>query len=642
VISPRTILLLCALAASPVLGADFERIGPFGGDVRSLLQSAHDPAIVYLGTTDGRIYKSLDRGESWTGLYPGIGRRQFVVDTLVEHPTERGHLFAGGWDLRSNGGGLFESLDGGAAWREMSLPTTSPAVRDLAICAAQPDHMIAGALDGVYLSQDGGREWRKVVVRSAGVVDVESVAIDPRDPKIVYAGTWRLGYRSSDFGQTWTRIGEGMLLDSDLFSVAVDPRHPATVYASACSGLYRSTNRGTLWKRLKPLPDRFGVRARIVALDPVNPRRAYAGTTEGLFASDDDGASWRRLTSPYLTVNAVQIDPQDNRRILAGTDDAGVIRSVDGGRTWRESNAGFVQRQISRVLADPARSGRFFTGLLSDGRAGGFYEYEQTGARWEQVTSDLMKKVPEVLSFLELPEERGRLAGTASGLYWQPAVKAPWQKLSGAAGLMIHDLALDSTGAWVVAATSGGPYRAAVAGLDFQRPSPPNSPVLSVASAPGGRFYAGSSIGLLRSDDQGATWRNIATILSERSAAEALALCPAEPAHLFAGTANGLLESRDGGATWYRARDGRLGVHVPGVIFLDRDGKRIAAADNIFGGLFLSEDGGASWQKIEAREYGSPVRSLAADPAIPDVVYLGTSTDGVYRVRLGARPPAAP
>src|SRR5262249_48085293 len=144
VISPRAFLVMCALAASSARAADFERIGPFGGDVRSLLQSAHDPDVVYLGTTDGKIYKSLDRGESWTAVYPGIGRRQFVVDTLVEHPTEPGRLFAGGWDLRSSGGGLFESLDGGAAWREVVLPTASPAVRDLAICAAKPEYMIAG------------------------------------------------------------------------------------------------------------------------------------------------------------------------------------------------------------------------------------------------------------------------------------------------------------------------------------------------------------------------------------------------------------------------------------------------------------------------------------------------------------------
>jgi hypothetical protein len=77
---------------------------------------------------------------------------------------------------------------------------------------------------------------------------------------------------------------------------------------------------------------------------------------------------------------------------------------------------------------------------------------------------------------------------------------------------------------------------------------------------------------------------------------------------------------------------------VPSVIFLDNAGKRIMAADRTFGGVFLSEDGGARWEKVAAAEFASPVRSLARDPARPQDFYLGTQSEGVYRLRLQSSP----
>jgi hypothetical protein len=77
-----------------------------------------------------------------------------------------------------------------------------------------------------------------------------------------------------------------------------------------------------------------------------------------------------------------------------------------------------------------------------------------------------------------------------------------------------------------------------------------------------------------------------------------------------------------------------LGVDISSIIFLDSNGTLIMAADNTLGGVFLSEDAGAHWDKIESPEFGSPVRTLAQDPLHPSIVYLGTSTEGVYRLSL--------
>jgi photosystem II stability/assembly factor-like uncharacterized protein len=614
----------------------FERIGPFGGTVRSLLQSPSNPKRLYLGTSNGHIFKSVDGGATWDLLHPGIGKPQYVIDTLVQHPSDPERLYAGAWDLRSSGGGLFESRDGGATWRPLPLPESSPAIRDFAICRTKPRYMLVGTLVGAYFSQDGGATW-KHAGRKDQIRNVASVAIDPVDPRYMFVGTFRLAYRSSDQGKSWVRVNQGMLYDSHVFSLAIDERDSNIVFASACSGVYRSANRGLSWKRLKVLPDRFGVRAHVVRLDPADRRRVYAGTTEGLFVSANNGQTWRRITPARLTVNAIRINPDGNESILLATENRGVLQSSDGGKTWAESNSGFVHRQVSRVLPDPELKGGLLTGIVADGRKGAFYLFNGQG-EWTILTNEVPGN-RDVLSFLTLPGNRGRLAGTTQGIYCQDAPEKPWRKLPGLTEkLAVRDLRADFAGNWIIAATERGIFRSRPDPLQFDIPegSPTTASVSAFAVAADGLWYAGGRQGVLRSADQGSTWRNISNGIPAGVSVDGLALCPAEDGHMFAGTVAGLFETTDGGAAWRKARDGRLSAAVPSIIFLDKAGKKLMAADHTFGGVFLSSDGGASWNKISSPRFASPVRALAQDPARPLDIYLGTVSDGVYRLRLGS------
>lgn len=629
-------LLFCALAF--VLGNDaapvrFEPLGPFGGDARSLLLDPRQPEVVYLGTSNGTIFKSVNSGKSWERLHPGIGRRQYVIDTLVAHPAHKDHIYAGGWDMRSDGGGLFESKDAGRTWSQVVLAKDSlPAVRDLAINRARPEYMIAGTLAGPYVTSDGGRSWKRV--GGSEVEKARSVAIDPEDYRVLYVGTWRLSYRSTDFGKTWTRLSSGMPLDSDVMSIAVDRRDPKVVFSSACSGVYRSASQGKLWTRLRVVPDRFTVRAHLVYLDPVNPKRVYTGTTEGLFVSNNDGQTWTRLTAKDVVVNAVQVNPEDNKKILVGTEYGGVLRSEDGGRTWQESNTGFIHRQISWIRPADDGSG-FIAGLASGG--GGMYAFDAASGKW---TQSQIEPGMRIHSYLVLPG-KGKLAGTPQGLYHQAREGAPWTKVKGSiAKRTVYSLALDPKHPVVFAGTDQGIYRAslATATLDFRLPAGYRfSPQVWCIATPGtgtGLVYAGSSLGLLRSWDRGAIWNVVSSRgLPVRTPINSIAVSPADDKHLFAGTPVGLYESTDGGIHWTRAGDGGLDAHIPSVIFLDDAGKRILAADRDSGGVFLSKDGGKTFVKY-APAYDIPATVLVQDPQNPSRVLMGTHYDGTYVITI--------
>jgi photosystem II stability/assembly factor-like uncharacterized protein len=613
----------------------YERLGPFGGDVRSLLVDAQNASVVYLGASAGQIFKSVDFGKSWAPIYPGLGRRDFVVDTLVQHPAAPAHIYAGAWDLRSEGGGLFETRNGGTTWSEIVLSSQSAAVRDLAVCAAHPEWMIAGALNGVFVTEDGGIHWTKV--GGSDLEKAESVAIDPHDPRFLYAGTWRLSYRSEDFGKTWRRSEKGMALDSDIFSLSIDSQNPENLYAGACSGVFYSTNRARSWTHLRFMAARFSFRTQVIYTDPSHGSRLYAGTTEGLYVTEDGGEAWKRLTAKSTIINAIQIHPTDSNKIIIGTESQGILRSEDGGRSWQESNSGFVHRQISRVIPDPLNSGRILANVTSGEK--GLYWFDGKESRWLPPDTGISPEV-QVLSISYLPGNLGSLAGTSQGVYWRKTGSQAWSKLGGLiSSRIVYDLIVDPVAMVVLAGTDRGIYRSALFPLDFRLPpnsqlSPTAWSLLRVAGTPG-VFFSGTTLGILRSRDQGTTWHVISAYgLPARVTIRSLVASPENRGHLFAGTTLGLYESTDGGIGWRRMQDERLSVNVPCFIFLDGSGDRILAGDGSAGGVLLSNDGGAHWEKLESPGHDSPITHLVQDPRQPSTIYLGTRDDGMYRLRL--------
>ena len=105
--------------------------------------------------------------------------------------------------------------------------------------------ILAGTLQGVYRSTDGGATWTLISPSgSTEIHEVESLAVDPANPDIVYAGTWHLPWKTTDGGATWTSIKDGIIEDSDVFSILIAPRQPNVVYLSACSGIYKSVDGG--------------------------------------------------------------------------------------------------------------------------------------------------------------------------------------------------------------------------------------------------------------------------------------------------------------------------------------------------------------------------------------------------------------
>ena len=630
-----TLLIVLAIslasgAAAKAVGLpSVEVLGPEGGDVRSLAVHADRPSSVFLGTADGQIFVSTNLGDSWKKLMPGLNRRNLVVDNLVFDPQDADTLYAATWELKSDKGWLFRTRDGGQSWQEVDLGRYGSAIRAVAVAPSNPRVVALGITEGVILSQDGGNTWDRITRGYRSLYHVESLAFDPVDAQSLYVGTWRLGWKTLDSGQSWEPIHKGMLFDSDVFSLLVDPTDPEVLYSSACTGIYKSVNRGLRWTRLKRGLPKKAKRTRTLHLDHSNPGTIYAGTTAGLFKSTDAGAHWRPLVSD-LVVNTIAVSPQDSRIILVGTDDAGILKSQDGGSTFQPSNRGFVYRQVPVIAAAPSQPGIYYASVVSDGSHGGFFVSRNGGFRWKAHNEGLGAAVADIRVIL--PASFGQLVylGTARGVFAGQPGQESWASIEATSELTVLDLAFsDKDERGLFLATTGGIFSWSLGDETLHElvlPLYEGSVNTVFYDQPTGHLLVGTEVGLFQSRNEGRTWLREVDGLPSSS----IHILRKTGRRFFCGTRAGLFFSEDHGETWSRCED----VYPIDVNTLQTNPlvqEQIVAAGSLTGHLFYSWDGGDSWSSMDLGSNRSAIAAFAFG-RFGDVL-AGTLSEGVYRIR---------
>jgi photosystem II stability/assembly factor-like uncharacterized protein len=143
-----------------------------------------------------------------------------------------------------------------------------------------------------------------------------------------------------------------------------------TIYVGAQDGIYRSHDGGNTWTH-HVLP---GTERRVWSILPVGEKTLYVGT-EGtsVYKSEDDGDTFTALDVPKPAgfvnmgfpnrVIRMAADPANPDEIYVGLEVSGVVRSLDGGRTWTDCSAGLIDlannndRLKSRIGSDTHTEG---------------------------------------------------------------------------------------------------------------------------------------------------------------------------------------------------------------------------------------------------------------------------------------------
>jgi photosystem II stability/assembly factor-like uncharacterized protein len=280
--------------------------------------------------------------------------------------------------------------------------------------------ILAGAEDGVYLSKNGGRSWKKSGVEGKIVWDI---AAAPGDERTIYVGTQPAAlYRSQDGGETWAEIDSMQ-------------RIPGSE------------------KWCVPNSD-AGARARTLVLDAGNPSRYWVGLeVGGVLSTADDGANWTSVMTGG-DIHVMAADPARPDRLYMTTgfgrypDDpqpreeriAGAFRSKDGGQSWEYLWKDREPPYTRPMCVDPRAPHALTIGCAptafasykdEGGAKSRLYQTSDGGDTWTELgDADHAPSAANILAVSPAPDAAGSvLVGTDTGEVWRVSPSAEWTLL---------------------------------------------------------------------------------------------------------------------------------------------------------------------------------------------------------------------
>lgn len=626
---------------------DWRPTGPPGGDVRDLVVDPNNPDRFYFGTLDGQIYTSSDAGKHWDLLY-NFNRPRLFVDHIIVDPRDSRVIFVAA-HRHKEAGGFFKSKDGGRTWRE-SRELKSEALHSLTQSKAEPDVLVAGTFNGIFRSDDAGESWTQLPTSdTAGLVHVESLAIDPRTSNVIYAGTWYLPYKSTDGGQTWKSIRNGIIDDSDIFAIDIDPRDPNHVIASACSGIYETKNGGEGWRKVQGIPSQSR-RTRAILQHPSVPGLVFAGTTEGFWRSErgGDADSWMVTTSRQLEINSITVHPTRPEMIYIGTNNYGVMVSYDSGKTFIPTNGGYSGRFANAIVADREMPNRIYAATINTATGGGFlFVSNDNGESWRPSMRNMPSRLITYSILQDQQDANTIYLGTNLGVYrstdrgtsWAPiwAATAPAEPKKKRA----TKRGSTKTTAKQVRVNSAKPDEAVqraqealnshgyLVGVPDGRAGAKTLPVLKRFQADRhlpqtGKFddLTLAALGISRSSMAG---EDSYQVLAD--AVNAIVQLPdPETGRLFflAATNIGVFRSTDPTKGWKHLPYGDGIDPRTTCISINQRKPELIWVGTAASGALVSRDGGTSWMRTSELPPDVPVNTIALDPQRPDYVYVGT------------------
>jgi photosystem II stability/assembly factor-like uncharacterized protein len=574
------------------------------GEIGTMAIDPGDSHVLYLSIDSG-LWMSRDAGATWQRIadLPGRARRMWIdprssrVDrTLyVAGPDAMYRREAGAWRTGASpgtytdvtgspsrfyataAGRIFVSGDGGMTWSRSSLPGFGGRATAIAASSRHPEVAYVSYSDlraplratrGVAKTVDGGRHWTPVWqnVRDAWVTERFNrewvsnplgLGVAPARSDVVYATDYGRTVRTLDGGASWQAVYSTRTSDGNWTT----------------NGLDVTTSYG-------------------VHFDPYDSRHMFIGYTDiGLFASDDAGASWYSATRrgvPDSWVNTtywMEFDPSVRGRmwaVMSGVHDlprpkmwrtrspetygGGIVRSDDGGHTWRVQNTGMPQTAATHVLRDSGGA------LYVTGFGRGVFKSTDGGERWALKNVGIAGAQPlawrlarDTQNTLYLVVARrsddGSFANAGDGALYRSIDGAEaWTRIplppgvNGPNGLAIDPQ--DRTRLYLAAwgrstpqgAEDGGIYLSTDAGASWRRVLAQDQHVYDVTVDPRDPrvlYAAGFEASAWRSSDRGLTWRRIRGF--DFKWAHRVIVDPRDPTRIFITTF--------GGSVWYGRAD---------------------------------------------------------------------------------------
>jgi len=650
-------------------GLSFRSIGPAvtGGRVIDIAVNQSNQSQYYVASGHGSLWKTVNSGITFSPVFDG--NKSFAIGSVEIDPTNPNVVWVGTGENKNQ------------------------------------NNVIYG--DGIYKSEDGGKSWNNMGIGNSE--HIGGIAIDPKVSMVVYAAAYgslrnpggdRGIFKTVNGGKTWENVLK-ISENTGCYEVHMDPRYSNILYATAHqrmrnlytgvyggpeSGIYRTLDYGVTWEKLtKGLPSENVGRIGL-SISPVNPDVLYAiieatDDDKGVYKSVDRGASWTKQSS-YISsypfyFQKLYCDTKDVDRVYS--DDVWIQVTIDGGKTWKNLGDKFKHADNHAIWIDPSNNEHLIAGC-----DGGVYETYDQAKNWDFKANIPIAEIYKVTTDNAEPfynvyigtQDNHSLGGPSRTISSAGILNQDWLFTNGGDGFQTQ---VDWKDPNIIYAQSqnGGLVR-------FDKRSGENlfikpqdftdtayrfdwDAALLISKHDNKRLYFGGNK-LLRTDDQGSTWREISPDLTRGVPAEmqklmgqswsidqltrksltaqivTVAESPLDENILFVGSGDGLIHyTTDGGLKWTKSSATGLPEYarVHRIIASNFD-KQVAyaACHNMTGGdyepyVYKTTNGGKSWFLINAN---LPLRgstyAVAEDHVNQKLLFVGTQF-GVYFTNNG-------
>ncbi|MCE2504611.1 MAG: glycosyl hydrolase [Chlorobi bacterium] len=250
------------------------------------------PETLHIGTVPGGLFTSTDDGQTfelnealWNhesrDKWFGGGFDEAGIHSIIVDPRDSDHIFLG-----ISCAGIFESTDAGASWHPRNKGLDASFLQDPNAEVGHDPHLLAGTPadpktfwqqnhDGIYVSRDSCKTWRRVDKSSPYVDFGFAIVADNRDPgeawvvpatgddcRMAKDGALYVA-RTKDSGLNWAKQNEG-LPQSDCYDLVyrhgLDKHDDYLAFATTTGNLYVSADKGNRWQRLfSTLPPAYSI-----------------------------------------------------------------------------------------------------------------------------------------------------------------------------------------------------------------------------------------------------------------------------------------------------------------------------------------------------------------------------------------------
>lgn len=512
-----------------------------------------DPQVVYLAAncapSCGGIYKSNDQGSHWASCTSGITDTQ--ITTLAFDPINPQIMYAG-----TANGNVFRSVNGGASWEFIGQPD-----RYIGQLAVNPFGTREPWACGASSSGHWGHLWRYVsgswerVTPGTGLENsVAAIAFDRNISGAIWIGTLDGGFKSTNGGLTWMPFGA---LDEQVIALAVDPTNSRVVYQGYNGvGVFKTENDGVRWQEVNE--GLAGFIPNGLALVPGDPATLYAiSHGVGIFKTNNGGNSWLNIPTDNLWPRTPIVDPVTPTRIYIGGTQFVQI-SEDDGITWRyafpqppPAYASCCRFELLSMIAT-SQPGLMFMGggfipnesLSYNLIGGGIYSSTDFGETWFYI--DVGQEISPVITLASNPfNPKVVYAGTENRMWRTTDGGTTWSS-PGFSGQRVTGIAVDPRDARTVYAVADSKFYTSsdsgqtwelVAELDLGLHH-----LLFVPATPPAIYVYGWN-GMMRSTDGGEHWERPATALASTPIGSMTAAVTWDRVIVYVGTAGGIVSN---------------------------------------------------------------------------------------------------